>query len=160
MLGVSLTMHGTIWLGLALLPVVVRAGFVSYKLAMVPNSSIVHYNDGYIRAPGFIDLGDLTFAAISEARQSYPGESDDDGVPGIPDEEGQGGQPPRSRSLRKLDDATKDTEIDVVIFPLPHGCVHSRKGCDWAALGVGNRSDDNVLQFCCSKEAVKLGVGT
>jgi Lung seven transmembrane receptor len=157
MLGASVTMYGTIWLSLALLPVVVRAGYVSYKLALPPDSTIVHYNDGYIRAPGFIDLGNLTFAAISEARESYPGESDDDGEPGMPDEEGEDGQPPRSRSLRKLDGATGDTEIDIVIFPLPHGCVHSRKGCDWAALGVGNRSVDDVLQFCCSKEAVKLG---
>jgi Lung seven transmembrane receptor len=146
----------TAWMAL-LMPVVLQGAIMPYDLVLEPTDEFVHFSDGYIRAPGFIDLGSLSFTATSDAMFGGSAGTDDTILGGDDDITGGGGssQPPR-----KLDGGieTNKSTIDIVIFRLPHSCVHSRMGCDWAELGVGNRSDDGSLRWCCTTEAVALGI--
>jgi Lung seven transmembrane receptor len=151
------------------MPLVLHGAIQSFNLVMEPTDAFVHYNDGYIRAPGFIDLGDLTFTAISEAMDIDDSFGGDDGytddVNGTAgDDMGGGGNatsPPSRRGRhRHLDGGVEKgyTALDIAVFRLPRKCVHSKTGCDWAELGVGKRSDDGALRWCCSAEAVALGL--
>ena len=136
---------------LALLVCVTHAGIQPFDLILEPTDAFVHYNDGYIRAPGFIDLGSLTFTAISEP-YSYnePIESDDEDMGEMGDD----------NIRRQLDGGveTEGTVVDIAIFQLPSKCVHSKAGCDWPSLGVGKRSEDGSLRWCCNREAMDLGI--
>lgn len=160
MLSGLLTTFAAAWL--AVMPIIARSGFVPYDMVLEPTDMSVHYNDGFIRAPGFIDLGMLTFAAISEAMGGYTSldttaaadhatGDDDSGAASA----GDAATPPRHHKL----EATKSTFVDIVIFYLPSSCAHSKKGCDWTELGVGNRSEDGAeLRWCCTSEAAALGI--
>lgn len=153
---VGLSKSVAIWV--ALIPVVFQAGFVPYSLILEPTDSFVHYNDGFIRAPGFIDIGSLNFTAMSEAMGGT-----DDGVFGSGGDDkmtGGSGKPPRQSRQLEGGVETGGTAVDIAIFHLPQKCAHSRNGCDWAELGVGNRSQDGSLRWCCNAEAVALGLCT
>jgi Lung seven transmembrane receptor len=119
-----------------------EAGFVEYELLLEPTPEFVHYNDGYVRGPGFIDLGSLNFTAASPA---FSGAATDDSV-------GDDG----NRMLAALGDA--DSVVDVAIFRLPSECAHKRVGCDWTSLGVGKRTPDGSLRWCCNEEAAALNL--
>jgi hypothetical protein len=140
---------------LSCLPHVYKAGIMPFDLLMEPTDEFVHYNDGYIRGPGFIDLGGLQFTAISAAYvtdEMIDNESDGGGTEGDDEDE-----PPR-----RLDEGggvdVSGSVLDIVLFRLPTSCVHSKKGCDWPALGVGNRTTEGALTWCCSREALLQGV--
>lgn len=144
-----------------------------FDLVLQPTDAFVHYNDGYIRAPGSIDLGGLTFTAISETYgiddeifEDIVDLLGDDVYENIPNStlaplEGDDyeGDPADEPPRRRLDGGieTDATALDIAIFRLPAKCVHSKTGCDWPGLGVGNRSDDGSLRWCCSAEALALG---
>lgn len=143
---------------LALFPIALEAGIQSFDLVLPPTDEFVHYNDGFIRSPGSIDLSGLTFTAISDAYVT----GDDE----IVNDKGGNDTPPirQFRNLgavnRELDGGIEKegTAIDIAVFALPSNCSRSKKGCDWAALGVGKRSEDDTLRWCCSEEAVALGL--
>jgi len=146
-----------LWLVVLLAPLT-QAGIQPFDLLLPPTDAFVHYNDGYIRAPGFIDLGGLTFTAVSESftvDDTFEGDVDDEVMEGD-DKLLDGNNDPR----RKLDGGVEveGTAIDIAVFHLPRACAHSRAGCDWAELGVGKRSDDGSLRWCCSREAIDLGI--
>lgn len=61
----------------------------------------------------------------------------------------------RERHLDETDDATY---VDIVAFGLPSSCSNSRAGCDWTDLGVGNKKTDGTLRWCCSNDAISLGL--
>ena len=143
------------WLALAPLTL---AGIQPYDLLLAPSDAFVHYNDGYISAPGYIDLGGLTFEAISStfgSDDTYE-EGGDDKFPVEDTDDTLSTEPPH----RNLDGGieTDSTAIDIVVFLLPRSCVRSKNGCDWADLGVGKKSNDGVLRWCCSQEAIDLGI--
>ena len=157
---------------LALLPCVLHAGVQPFDLVLQPTDAFVHYNDGYIRAPGSIDLGGLTFTAISEVFGNDDALLDieemllgDDVFSNIPANStmaptsGAGGEDEDEPPRRRLDGGveTSGTIVDIAIFELPAKCVHTKNGCDWPGLGVGNRSEDGSLRWCCSPEALALG---
>lgn len=129
----------------------VHAGIQPFDLILEPTDAFVHYNDGFIRAPGFIDLGSLTFTAISE-----PYSSNDDPLFNDDGDFGEMGDD----NIRALDGGVEveGTVVDIAIFQLPSKCVHSKVGCDWPSLGVGKRSDDGSLRWCCNREAMDLGI--
>ena len=58
---------------------------------------------------------------------------------------------------RKLDD-TGRTFVDFVAFRLPDSCANTIAGCDWPSLGIGAKHDDGTLRWCCSPDAVALGL--
>ena len=144
------------WVLSVLAPPLAQASILPYDLLLPPTDAFVHYNDGFIRAPGFIDLGGLKFSAVTSA---FGGTDDDDVGGGGGDDEFAlvpATDPPR----RRLDGGveTEGTAIDIAVFLLPRSCVHSKNGCDWAELGVGKRTDDGSLRWCCSQEAIDLGI--
>jgi Lung seven transmembrane receptor len=126
---VLFTKYSTIWL--ALLPIASLADIIDYNIVLEPDATTVHYSVGYLRAPGFIDLGNTSYVTISDAGV---GGNDDDGYVGY-----------------------RKTRVEIVVFSLPHGCDR-KMTCDWAALGVGSRSSDSgILQFCCTEKTAKSG---
>jgi Lung seven transmembrane receptor len=159
------------WYILSIVPV--QGGFVDYELVLEPTAEIIRYSDGYIRAPGFIDLGSLTFTALSAAMGSDTADDEIDDPAA-----GDGGGTRRydryrRRSTRNTKVLTQQhvphrtldgkadqysTAVDIVIFRLPQSCAHKRTGCDWAELGVGKRIQDGALRWCCNDEAVELGL--
>jgi Lung seven transmembrane receptor len=158
----------------------VQAGFVDYSLILEPTDAEVHYNDGYIIAPGFIDLGSLKFAPISPTVGTYDGTAYDDddlsGGSGDGDDDNrrdlrrhvavvshpkrQQFQPQPQPQGRSAAATSTFTVLDVVIFHLPQKCVHQREGCDWPQLGVGKHIPDGrkLLRWCCSEETVAYGM--
>lgn len=40
----------------------------------------------------------------------------------------------------------------------PSKCSTTRKGCDWTELGIGSRSEDGDLRYCCSDDAIQMGL--
>ena len=155
-LGAWLSKYAFVWL--ALVPLT-QAGIQQFDLLLPPTDAFVHYNDGYIRGPGFIDLGGLTFTAVSDVftidDEIYGDDDTGDDIMEFGDDDGSAGEPPR-----RLDGGmeTAATAVDIAVFSLPRSCVHSKNGCDWAELGVGKRSDDGSLRWCCSREAITLGI--
>ena len=78
----------------------VHSGYVDYELLLEPTASFVHYNDGYIRGPGFIDLGSLSFTPLSDIIDTKTDDSiNDDG----------GGN---NRHRRQLNEATRIHRIN------------------------------------------------
>lgn len=143
-----------LWVTLSCLVPVYEAGIQPFSLLLEPTDQFVHYNDGYIRGPGFIDLGGLQFTPISEAFTDamidIEGDTENDDM-------SDGGDP-----RRKLDQGggldVDGTVVDIVVFRLPQSCAHSKKECDWPSLGIGNRTDDGNLKWCCSRESYKAGI--
>ncbi|KAL7574895.1 hypothetical protein ACA910_010726 [Epithemia clementina (nom. ined.)] len=144
-----------------------------FDLVLKPTDQSIIYTDGYIRAPGFIDLTSLTFEPVSE---SFVGLGDD-----VVDSNDGNEEPPRrvlsSRyqqnknddkstdansawsNTRKLDGGveTEFYSIDVAIFLEPDKCAKKKAGCDWTQLGVGAKKED-ASRWCCSDDAIELGM--
>jgi Lung seven transmembrane receptor. len=51
-----------------------------------------------------------------------------------------------------------DTVIDVIFFHEPGECVKTKAGCDWAKLGVGSSDNAGNNRWCCSEDAIDLGL--
>ena len=126
---------------LLLATAVVRAEIRPFHVVLPPTDAYVHFTDGVLRGPGYIDLGGLTFEAISDSFDLDVG--DDDMFGG---------------TRRFLDGGVESdaTTVDVVVFPLPSSCA--KKGCDWTELGIGGKLDDGTTRWCCSDEAIELGL--
>jgi len=45
-----------------------------------------------------------------------------------------------------------------LFFHEPSDCTSTREGCDWVELGIGNSDEFGGRQWCCSQEAVSLGL--
>ena len=112
-------------------------------LILPATTASIRYTDGYIRAPGSIDLRPLTFTTISEA---YQDDDDDD----------------NSSRVRLLDGGIEPGSfaVDIAIFRLPKHCAGTRKGCDWTKLGIGGKNDEGALRYCCSQDALDWGLCT
>jgi hypothetical protein len=125
-------------MGLVALCAVTDAEIVILSLRLQPGSSNLHfYSEGSIRAPGVIDLSDLSFTAVS-SNMDHSGTLNDN----IVEDFDLGG------------DSTDGTEIDIVVFPLPEVCATARGGCDFTDLGVGARTRWRPLRWCCSNDAI------
>ena len=48
--------------------------------------------------------------------------------------------------------------ISLLFTSQPSGCSNSRAGCDWIDLGIGARTADGALRYCCSNDAIDLGL--
>jgi hypothetical protein len=163
-------------LALVILPagqVEVLAGIHDTTIFMPPSDEVVHFTDGYLIAPGFIDLSALIFTAISESF----GAADDDTV--FDDDRGgfYGGPPHRNRRQRQLAVLKKEqqrpqsrqlgggveigsSKVDIAVFSLPDSCADTPSGCDWTDLGIGAKTADNTTRWCCSGDDVKKGLCT
>jgi len=134
----------------------VTAEIRPFDIVMQPSEGDIHYTGGYIRGPGSIDLSDLTFEAISEAFVSQG----DDFVDG---DDNMGDPPRHERHLmpteRMLDGGieTESFMVDIAVFQMSDACAKN-KDCDLTQFGVGGRTEDGNLRWCCSEDAIDFGL--
>eukprot|EP00339_Tiarina_fusa_P001565 CAMPEP_0117049942 /NCGR_PEP_ID=MMETSP0472-20121206/34480_1 /TAXON_ID=693140 ORGANISM="Tiarina fusus, Strain LIS" /NCGR_SAMPLE_ID=MMETSP0472 /ASSEMBLY_ACC=CAM_ASM_000603 /LENGTH=541 /DNA_ID=CAMNT_0004763531 /DNA_START=35 /DNA_END=1660 /DNA_ORIENTATION=- len=131
-----------------------------FDLFLEPASGFIHYVDGFLLSPGYIDLSELRFHTVGS-----DGYEDDDAemMEGGDDDdiftEGEGDDAPRFlEDGNENDFMMEGSEVDIAVFHLPSSCATSRLGCDWTELGIGSRSDDDNLRYCCSNDAIDLGL--
>jgi len=131
-----------------------RAEIQPFNILLQPDETTIHYYDGFIRAPGFIDMTDLTFVTSANNYVDHDPIWNDDNL--NDDEYGDGGPPER----RRLDGGIEidGTAIDILVFMLPEKCSKSRKGCDYTEFGVGGKSSDGTLRWCCTNDAIDKGL--
>mmetsp|Transcript_3954 Transcript_3954/g.6762 ORF Transcript_3954/g.6762 Transcript_3954/m.6762 type:complete len:591 (-) Transcript_3954:625-2397(-) len=124
-------------------------------------STYVHYSEGYLVAPGFVDLKYLEFKAGErgagggsvQAGKGGAHIGDDDAESGVHDES----QPKGSGGNRMLSDVgAVKSELDIAFFYLPKNCSNNKNGCDWTDLGVGAKNE-NGIRWCCSNDAIEFG---
>ncbi|CAB9523505.1 Transmembrane protein [Seminavis robusta] len=48
--------------------------------------------------------------------------------------------------------------LDIAVMHLPGSCANTRSGCDWTDFGIGSKSADGDVRWCCSQDAVELGL--
>lgn len=152
----------------------VNAEIRPFSLLLEPASEYIHYVEGYLVAPGYIDLSKLRFFTVGTGDFTVDDDAftkgtddktktttqDDDGV-----SSGGSGGGRRHLDQQKLTGTAEKSEfimegsaLDIAVFQLPSDCSSTRQGCDWVNLGVGARTDDGVVRYCCSNEAIDLGL--
>jgi len=108
------------------------------------NETFLHYSEGFLIAPGYIDLRNLEFKSLlgdKKERKKMIMDSEKDG----------------DRNLFSSDDNTK---IDLVFFNEPSLCPGGKilgGSCDWSNLGLGATDEDGNYRWCCSESAVEDG---
>lgn len=137
-------------------------------------STYVHYSEGFIVAPGFIDLSELLFTTTDDKNgEDVPFHTDDDeddddfAVAPTEDDDYATATTTTStvaannggRHSRKLEDIDpRSPAVDIVLFHEPTQCSNSAVGCDWTQLGVGASDGAGDLRWCCSSDAIELGM--
>lgn len=103
-------------------------------LILPATTASIRFTDGYIRAPGSIDLSQLTFETVSEEYETDDGDG-----------------------RRNLDGGLElgAFAVDIAIFRLPPKCAGTNAGCDWTLLGIGGKNDEGALRYCCSQDALQ-----
>lgn len=136
-------------------------------------SNYIHFSEGYIVTPGYVDISSLVFASADEGSSpsAYVPEDRDwndnddkyDAVIEESHDDRVSGNDDRNLEEKIGDDAESDiisgsTYVDIVLFHEPPECANTRLGCDWTQLGVG--ADDGVgnLRWCCADDAIGLGL--
>lgn len=140
---------GLFLLSLSSLSQVVNCEIRAFNLLLEPASEYIHFVEGFLLNPGYIDLSELQFEAIDD------GESKDDG-----------NRHAHRRALATNSSSSNSgtdfymdgSSLDIAVFHLPEECVSTRNGCDWTELGVGAKTGDGILRYCCSNDAVALGL--
>jgi hypothetical protein len=157
-------------LSLAVLGVgLARAEIRDMEFLLEPTEDSIHFTDGYLRGPGYIDLSALVFTAVSEnftpvdvgTNDDSPlNDDDNDDNSNAPDDTGADGGNRRDLRARGLDGGVEEglTTVDMAVIGLPQKCANSRSGCDWTEQGIGGRLPDGNLRWCCSTEAVAAGL--
>jgi hypothetical protein len=143
-------------------------------------SNYIHFSEGYVITPGYIDISNLVFASADEgAPNTYIPEdrdwNDDHGAvveesrgdDRVPDDDENNNNRDRHRH-RQLEESIGDntesaivsgsTYVDIVLFHEPPECANTRVGCDWTELGVGANDGLGNLRWCCSDDAIGLGL--
>eukprot|EP00956_Cyclotella_meneghiniana_P018123 scaffold29938_cov70-Cyclotella_meneghiniana.AAC.2 len=154
---------------LLILPISTHAEHRRFDGPINAASNYIHYSEGYVVTPGYVDISDLVFEAVGEAgngggemmMEYYDddgvGYDDDGGVMEYGDDDGGGDGDER----RRLDDnGGVETYVDIVLFHEPSKCANTRFGCDWTELGIGASDTTGNLRWCCSDDASALGLCT
>eukprot|EP00804_Cyclotella_cryptica_P030449 CCRYP_008523-RA/>CCRYP_008523-RA protein AED:0.11 eAED:0.11 QI:0/0.5/0.33/1/0.5/0.33/3/128/516 len=94
-------------------------------------SNYIHYSEGFVVTPGYVDISELEFEAASE-----------------------------SLSSKLFSEGVVEAEefVDIVLFHEPSDCANARYGCDWTQLGIGASDNTGNLRWCCSDDAAALGL--
>jgi len=138
--------------------------------------SYIHFAEGWLVAPGFIDLGGLLFETTEQDfnftgknagdfhrdddRAGDDDEDDfDDQADDEADDQANAEDNDENRMLATDDDGDYvESVIDIVFFHEPAKCSRSAEGCDWTDLGVGATDEDGNLRWCCWEDAIDLGL--
>lgn len=142
-----------------------------FRVVLEPDSTVVHYSEGYLVAPGYIDLSDLKFTTTEVPYDEFePSDIDDAEYPDqVDDIAGLGGDDATSSNAGGSGNSTANgggrnlvgtgvTQLDIAILHLPGECANTRSGCEWTELGIGATSADGDVRWCCSSDAVELGL--
>ena len=57
---------------------------------------------------------------------------------------------------RKL--AVANSVVELLFFHQPADCEKTKAGCDWPKLGVGARDNIGTVRYCCTEDAIVLGI--
>jgi hypothetical protein len=57
---------------------------------------------------------------------------------------------------RKL--AGANSVVELLFFHQPADCEKTKAGCDWPKLGVGARDNIGTVRYCCTEDAIVLGI--
>lgn len=183
-----LAAHAVVALLLLLLPGAARAEFRRFDGPIDAASNYIHYSEGYVVTPGFVDISSLVFQTAdgdgggggSNGKLFGGGKErewtdddeegaeedglDDDGEYDL-DDDGEFDGDDEGRARRRMDQdeklASGSTYVDIVLFHEPPSCANTLVGCDWTELGVGasdGTGDDRNLRWCCSDDASNLGL--
>jgi len=161
-------------------PLATRAEFRRFEGPIDAASNYIHYSEGYVVTPGYVDITNLVFELAdgeeSSTQEKYIPEErnwDDDGEKfdeddgaDVVEDEGNGGEGDdeggRNRGLSEenVNDTlvSGSTYVDIVLFHEPSECANTRLGCDWTELGVGANDGVGNLRWCCSDDAADLGL--
>uniref|UniRef100_A0A7S0XK24 GOST seven transmembrane domain-containing protein n=1 Tax=Pseudo-nitzschia delicatissima TaxID=44447 RepID=A0A7S0XK24_9STRA len=118
----------------------------AFNLLLRPDSESIHMLEGFLLAPGTIDLSELMFLAVD----SFSGQS----AGGT----GDGGN--RRRESADGDFSIEGSSLDLAVFLLPEDCESTRTGCDLGELGIGARDTEDTLLYCCDDYSIEEGVCT
>lgn len=101
-----------------------------------------------------LDLDDDEFNADDDTTSTANDDRTDDdmgGDDGVDDSVDNGGG--RRRQL-----LSTNSFVDILVFQEPSSCATSRQGCPWTDLGIGAKHKDGTSRWCCSEEALALGM--
>jgi len=97
-------------------------------------ADFIHYSEGFIIAPGYIDISGLKFNVA-------------DGSTG---------------NRMVLEDGERkmqaDPAVDIAVFKEPRECAETSEGCDWTELGIGARTEFGDVHWCCWGDALELDI--
>eukprot|EP00984_Skeletonema_dohrnii_P006735 scaffold2402_cov132-Skeletonema_dohrnii-CCMP3373.AAC.13 len=133
-------------------------------------SNYIHFSEGYIVTPGYIDISNLVFASADEGTPNtyVPEDRDwnDDHSAVMEESRGDDRVANDDTYDRQLEEEIGDdtesaivsgsTYVDIVLFHEPSECANTRLGCDWTELGVGANDGLGNLRWCCSDDAKGL----
>lgn len=149
-------------------------------------SNYIHYSEGYVVAPGYVDISNLVFVASTDVDGTKElGQSSIDGGGSLVDngytqnevldwdDDDTGNLEAGTTDDHNVDDGgggggrwlvdnveTGATFVDIVIFHEPPSCANTYLGCDWSDLGVGGNDGVGNLRWCCSGDAITLSLCT
>eukprot|EP00531_Pseudo-nitzschia_arenysensis_P020941 CAMPEP_0116131078 /NCGR_PEP_ID=MMETSP0329-20121206/8816_1 /TAXON_ID=697910 /ORGANISM="Pseudo-nitzschia arenysensis, Strain B593" /LENGTH=535 /DNA_ID=CAMNT_0003625489 /DNA_START=53 /DNA_END=1663 /DNA_ORIENTATION=- len=121
----------------------------AFNLLMRPDSDSIHMLEGFLLAPGTIDLSELLFLATDDS-YSQPSDETIDG----------GNRHTYRRVSSDGDFVIEGSSLDLAVFLLPEDCESTRTGCDLGELGIGAKTADDTLLYCCNEYAMSEGVCT
>jgi len=107
------------------------------------------------------NAGDLNSSIVNTGDGGLVLELDDDAAMEFIDDEVDDDEDDHNGGGRKLIQREMQygiNMIDVVLFHEPKECANTRAGCDWSKLGVGASNDIGDVRWCCSKDAIALGL--
>eukprot|EP00578_Thalassiosira_sp_NH16_P001267 CAMPEP_0181132464 /NCGR_PEP_ID=MMETSP1071-20121207/31007_1 /TAXON_ID=35127 /ORGANISM="Thalassiosira sp., Strain NH16" /LENGTH=562 /DNA_ID=CAMNT_0023218795 /DNA_START=41 /DNA_END=1729 /DNA_ORIENTATION=- len=152
---------------LAVVPPPSAAEFRRFDGPINAASNYIHYSEGYVVTPGYVDISNLLFQNADDGSPnnyvSQERDWDDDGGDGDFEEGDDLVEDDDDFENRRLDgedgaDEVGTTFVDIVLFHEPSSCANTRLGCDWTELGVGANDGVGNLRWCCSDDAAALGL--
>lgn len=145
-------------------------------------SGYIHFSEGYLIAPGYVDLsglrfknndngqpnaanidvvndvGDLNSSIVNNGDDELALELDDDYVVQVDDNQDVDDETGGGRKLMQREMQYGVNMIDLVLFHEPKECSNTKAGCDWTKLGVGASNEIGDIRWCCSEDAIALGL--
>lgn len=127
------------------------------------SANFIHYSEGFIVTPGYVDISDLAFTSDDNGHETSSNDDDtDDGGDNADDVEQashsnsiEGDDGGRGRNLAAL---SNQYSVEIALFHEPKNCTVDGGLCDWAELGVGAEDELGDLRWCCWEDAIDLGL--
>mmetsp|Transcript_276 Transcript_276/g.691 ORF Transcript_276/g.691 Transcript_276/m.691 type:complete len:550 (-) Transcript_276:214-1863(-) len=132
----------------------------AFNLLLEPASEYIHFVEGFLLTPGYVDLSELLFEAVDG-----DGASDSDSVSVDTKSDGNRRNHRGVLSGNKKNSSSSGGDfymdgsaLDIAVFHLPEECDSTRAGCDWTELGIGAKSTDDIVRYCCTDDAIGMGL--